>query len=134
MIRRAEDQIEALTTNVVDALYAHSPFLEDALVRLGAMLYVNQSSGDIAPLANGQIHSLGATKEYVAAHPDVILKVTRAIARAQELLHADPAAAAAAAIERNATLYPARPTMPDFSKLKAADYLAPSFAEQLLRR
>lgn len=165
VIRRGEDQIEALTTNVVDALYAHTPFLEDALVRLGAVVLVNQSAGDIAPLANGQIHSLGATKAYVAAHPDVILKVTRAIARAQQLLHSDASAAvaalikagisaptpkhletivnlyrpavpttpnvSAAAVERNATLYPARPTMPDFTKVRAADFVATSFAEQL---
>lgn len=167
VIRRGEDQIEALTTNAVDALYAHSPYLEDALVRLGAVLIVNQSGGEVAALRNGQIHSLGATRDYVAAHPDVIEKVTRAIARAQELLHADPKAAvkalvaagissptpqhletivrlyapavpatprvSAAAIERNAQKYPARPAMPDFTKIKASDYVAPSFADQLPR-
>lgn len=164
VIRRAEDQIEALTSGVVDALYIHTPFLQDAIVRLGAVLLVNQSSGEIAPLANGQIHSLGATRAYVDAHPDVILKVTRAIARAQQLLHRDTAAAiaalrragitsptpehletivrlyepavpqspavSAAAVERNATLYPARPTMPDFTKVRAADFVATSFAEE----
>jgi NitT/TauT family transport system substrate-binding protein len=164
VIRRAEDQIEALTTGVVDALYTHSPSLEDALVRLGAVLLVNQSGGEVRPLRGGQIHSLGATTDYVAAHPDVIAKVTRAIARAQQLLHGDAAAAAvalmkagiraptpkhletivelyrpavpttplvsAAAVERNATLYPARPTMPEFTKVRAADFVAPLFAEQ----
>jgi iron complex outermembrane receptor protein len=167
VIRRAEDQIEALTSGAVDALYIHTPFLQDALVRLGAMLLVNQSSGEVPPLANGQIHSLGATTAYVAAHPEVILKVTRAIARAQQLLHRDPAAAiaaltkagitsptpkhletivtlyepavpktpnvSAAAIERNATLYPARPTMPDFTKVRAADFIAPAFAEEAVK-
>jgi ABC-type nitrate/sulfonate/bicarbonate transport system substrate-binding protein len=165
VIRRADDQTEALTSGVVDALFIHTPVLEDAIVRLGAVLLVNTSSGEIAPLANGQIHSLGASKSYVAAHPDVIRKITRAIARAQHLLHTDMAAAiaalnnagitsptpkhlqtivslyqhavpkspkvSAAAIERNATLYPARPTMPDFTKVRAADFVAPAFAEQL---
>lgn len=165
VIRRADDQIDALTSGIVDALYIHSPFLEDAIVRLGAVMLINQSAGEVSPLADGQIHALGAAKSYVAAHPDVILKITRAIARAQQLLHADtPAAVAAlvkagisaptpahletivklyeravprtplvsaAAVERNATLYPARPTMPDFSKVRAADFVAPSFAEQL---
>ena len=165
VIRRADDQLEALTTNVVDALYTHSPFLEDALVRLGAVLLVNQSSGEVPPLAGGQIHTLGATKEYIAAHPDVIQKVTRAIARAQRLIHGDTATVvaallnagitaptpqhletlvnlyrpavpqtprvSAAAVERNAALYPARPTMPDFTRVRAADFIAPSFAEQL---
>jgi len=167
-IRRGEDQIEALTSGSVDGLYAHTPYLEDALVRLGAVMLVNQSSGEIAPLANNQIHSLGATKSYVAAHPGVILKVTRAIAAAQRLLHRDTQAAidalgnagitaptpqhletivnlyrpavpktphvSAAAVERNATLYPARPTMPDFTRVRAADFVAPSFAEQASRQ
>jgi NitT/TauT family transport system substrate-binding protein len=157
VIRRAEDQIEALTSGVVDALYTHSPSLEDALVRLGAVLVVNQSRGEVTSLRDGQIHSLGATKAYVAGHPEVIRKVTRAIGRAQKLLHQDPQAAAKAlaaagitspssqhlemivklyasavpatprvsaeAIERNSRLYPARPTMPDFSQIRASDYV-----------
>lgn len=157
VIRRAEDQIEALTSNAVDALYTHTPFLEDALVRVGAVMIVNQSGGEVAPLRGGQIHSLGATKEYAAAHPEVIQKLTRAIARAQDLLHKDQKAAvealvaagipaptpkhletivnlyapavpgtprvSAEAIERNARLYPARPAMPDFTKVKAADFV-----------
>ena len=161
VIRRADDQIEALTTGVVDALYTHSPFLEDALERLDAVMLVNQSGGEVAPLRGGQIHSLGARREYVAAHPEAVQKMTNAIARAQRLLHDDPAAAAKAliaagiaapspkhlekivslyrdavprtphvsadAVERNAKLYPARPTMPDFSKVKASDYVNTSF-------
>lgn len=157
VIRRAEDLIEALTTNVVDALYTHTPFLEDALVRLGAVMIVNQSGGEVTSLRDGQIHSLGATREYAAAHPEIIRKMTRAIARAQDLLRKDSKAAiaalnnagiasptpqhletivnlyrpavpmtprvSAAAIERNAKLYPARPTMPDFTKVKAADFV-----------
>ena len=164
VIRRAEDQIEALTSGVVDALYTHAPFLEDALVRLGAVLIVNQSGGEVASLRDGQIHTLAATREYAAAHPEVIHKVTRAIARAQALLHNDSKAAvaaltaagiseptprhletivdlyraavpktprvSAAAVERNASLYPARPTMPDFTKVKAADFVNTIFAEQ----
>ena len=37
------------------------------------------------------------------------------------------------AVERNAVLYPARPAMPDFTRVRAADFLAPGFAEQALR-
>jgi ABC-type nitrate/sulfonate/bicarbonate transport system substrate-binding protein len=161
VIRRGEDQVAALESGEVDALYAHSPYVEDALVRLGAMLYVNQSAGEVAALRGGQIHSLGATREYVAKQPGVIHKLTTAIARAQRLLHADSAAAiaaltaagitaptpkhlemivnlyrpavpptpqvSAAAVERYAKLYPARPTMPDFSKVKASDYIDTGF-------
>jgi ABC-type nitrate/sulfonate/bicarbonate transport system substrate-binding protein len=164
VIRRAEDQLEAFTTDAVDALYTHTPFLEDAIARLNAVVVVNQSSGEVPPLASGQVHALGATTAYIAAHPGVITKVTRAIARAQQIIHLDTAATiaalrkagiespstkhletivnlyrpaipqtprvSAALVEKNSTLYPARPTMPDFRKVKAEDFVDPSFADQ----
>jgi len=167
VLRRADDQIEALTSGVVDALYTHTPVLEDALVRHGAMLLVNQSSGEVPPIANGQVHTLAATREYIKSRPDVIAKVTRAIARAQQLIHRDTAATidalgkagiaapsrqhletivnlyrpaipttpqvSAALVERNARLYPARPTMPDFTKVRAADFVDPAFAAAVAR-
>lgn len=157
VVRRADDQIEALATGAVDALYIHTPFLQDALVRLGAVLLVDQSGGEVPALAGGQIHALAATRSYIEAHPDVIAKLTRAIAKAQALIHRDRGAAveailkagihapsrqhldtlvrlyapavprspevSAAKLERNARLYPARPTMPDFTKVRAADYV-----------
>jgi NitT/TauT family transport system substrate-binding protein len=163
-----QDQIAAFKDGVVDALYTHTPFLEEALVNLGAVLAVNQSAGEVTALSDGQIHSLAAMREYADAHPDVLLAVTRAIARAQDLVHRDPTAAgqallkagvavptpkhlstivelyrpavpatprvSASAVERDATLYPARPTMPDFSKLHAIDFLAPMFAEKVSSR
>lgn len=157
VVRRADDQIEALTTDQVDALYIHTPFLQDAMLRLGAVLLVNQSSGEIPPLAGGQIHALAATNDFIKAHPDAIRKVTRAIANAQALIHRDrraavdalvkagvdaparshlekivelyepaiPASPAVTAekLERNTRLYPARSTMPDFSTIRAADFI-----------
>ena len=88
--------------------------------------------------------------------------MTRAIARAQQMIHHDTAATVAALrqagiespstghletivnlyrpaipqtprvsatlVERNSRLYPARPTMPDFTKVKAADFVNTSFA------
>jgi NitT/TauT family transport system substrate-binding protein len=161
----AEEQVGAFADGIVDALYTHTPYLEEALVNHGAVLMVNQSAGEVVPLNTGEIHSLVATRDYASAHPDVLLAVTRAIARAENLLHTDPDAAAqalleagipapspkhlativgiyraavpatprvsAAAVERNAMLYPARPAMPDFTRVHAADFLAPAFAEQV---
>ena len=62
-IVRAEEQIAAYTSGAVDALYTHTPFLEDALVAHGALLLVNQSAGEVVPLSNGEIHSLAAMKD-----------------------------------------------------------------------
>jgi len=160
-----EEQIAAFASGAVDALYAHTPFLEDALVAHGAVLVINQSGGEVAPLSKGQIHSLAATKEFAGAHPDVLAAATRAIARAETLLHTDAAAAvkallkagipaptarhlativdiyraavpatpkvSAAAVERDATLYPARPAAPDFTRINVNDFLAPAFVDRL---
>mgnify|MGYP006271721391 CR=1 FL=1 len=157
VVRRADDQMDALEHGEVDALYIHTPILQDALVRKVAVLLVDQSSGEVPPLAGGQIHALGATRAYIAAHPDVIAKMTRAIARAQALIRRDRAAAvdalvtagvqapsrahletivrlyapavpraptvSAEGLERNTRLYPARSTMPDFSRMAASGFV-----------
>jgi len=130
------------------------------------VILVNQSAGEVAALANGQIHSLAVTRSYAEAHPGVLRAATRAIGRAQRVLRSDPAATAAAlrkagmtppsarhletivriygpavpltpavsaaAVERNVTLYPARPAHPDFSRVRAADFLDPSVATPVL--
>jgi hypothetical protein len=46
--------------------------------------------------------------------------------------HAVPATprVSAAAVERNARLYPARPAMPDFTKVRAADFVNTTFVER----
>jgi iron complex outermembrane receptor protein len=162
-IVQAEDQIAAFTIGAVDALYTHTPYLEDAIVAHGAVLLINQSAGEVAPLSDGQIHSLATTRDFAGAHPEILAAVTRAIARAEWLLHSDPEASAeallkagipqptprhistivsiyrkavpetprvsAAAIERDAVLYPSRPAPPDFAKVHASDFLIPEFAE-----
>lgn len=152
-----DEQLDALKSGKIDALYTHTPFLQRALLDLGAVLIVNQSAGDVPSLTGGEIHTLGALRPYAAAHPDVIAAATRAIARAETLLHTDAAASAkaiaaagasdvdarhfatifklyrpavpasphvsAAAIERDAALYPSFPGKPDFTKVHAADFI-----------
>lgn len=163
-----EEQVEALTAGIVDALYTHTPFLEEALVNQNTVLAVNQSAGEIPALANGEIHSLATTRAFADAHADIVQAVTRAIARAEHLIHNDATAAgqamlragvsvpspkhlatilelyrhavpltprvSAAAIEHDAVLYPARPAMPDFTRIHAADFVAPAFAEKASSR
>lgn len=157
-------QVQAFADGSVDALFAHTPYLETALVRYGAVLLVETSSGEVPELADGQIHALATTRKLAAENPDLVRRVTRAIYAAQRLIHSDPKATvdaiiasgaskadramveaivavygpamprtpkiSLAGIERDAALYPAHPRAPDFSKVKAADYVAAEFAEQ----
>src|SRR5437764_22991 len=52
-IIQGEDQVAAFSTGIVDALYTHTPYLEDAIVSHGAVMLVNQSAGEVAPLSDG---------------------------------------------------------------------------------
>ena len=157
-------QVQAFADGTVDALFAHTPYLETALVRYGAVLVVQTSNGEVPELADGQVHALATTAARAAENPDLIRRVTRAIYAAQRLIHSDQRATVDAiiasgatkadramvdaivavygpavpqtprisltGIERDAVLYPAHPRAPDFTKVKAADYVAAAFAEQ----
>jgi hypothetical protein len=55
------------------------------------------------------------------AHLERILEIYEAAVPASP-------AVAASLVERNAALYPARPAMPDFTRVRAADFVDTSFA------
>jgi NitT/TauT family transport system substrate-binding protein len=166
VIVHGPDQVQALADRRVDALFSHTPYLETALVKHGAVLLVETSSGEVTALADGQIHALATTPTLARDKSDLVLAVTRAIHRAQRLIHSDLNAtvdalvASGAAgperalteaiaavygpavpqtpevslsgIERAARLYPAHPRAPDFSRVRASDFVAPEFARSAI--
>ena len=89
-----DERQQAFAGNPIDALYAHTPFLEKALVEQGAVLLVNQSRGDIQELAGLAGHALVTTRQFAAAKPEVVLALTRGVYRPQQLIHADLKASA----------------------------------------
>jgi ABC-type nitrate/sulfonate/bicarbonate transport system substrate-binding protein len=93
------EQNQAFGENRVDALYAHTPFLERALVQQNAVILVNQSRGEVPQLTGRQIHSLVTTRSFVSSKPEVLAALTRAILRAQRLVHADQKAAVDAVLQ-----------------------------------
>ena len=122
-----QEQNEALATGKVDALYAHTPFLERALVEQQATMIVNQSAGEAPALAARMIHAVVATRGFATHRAADLRRVVAAIARAERLIHADRAAAARAVaaalpdrsgklIDRIVTIYqPAVPETPTVS-------------------
>lgn len=84
-----EGQNAAFAEKRVDALYAHTPYLEKALADDGAVLLVNQSRGDIQELTGLAGHALVTTREFATNKPDVVLSLTRGVYRAQQLIHSD---------------------------------------------
>jgi NitT/TauT family transport system substrate-binding protein len=136
VILRGPEQNYAFGNNEVDALYAHTPYLETALVEQGAELVVNQSAGEVSALAARQIHALVVTRSFAERYPNTVLRMTRAIARAEELIHKDTAAATLAVlsvfptldrtkVERIVRIYaPAVPDTPRVSVLGIPQALA----------
>ena len=82
-------QNQAFGDGTVDALYAHTPYMETALVRQEGVEFVDQAGGEVPELADRQIHVMLATREYVEQNPEKVEKLTRAIYRAQQLAHSD---------------------------------------------
>jgi ABC-type nitrate/sulfonate/bicarbonate transport system substrate-binding protein len=122
-----QEQNEALATGKVDALYAHTPFLERALVEQGAVMIVNQSAGDAPALSTRMIHAVVATRGFASHRAADLRRLVRAIAQAERLIAGDRAAATRAVlaalpdrsprlVERIVAIYqPAVPATPDVS-------------------
>jgi len=160
-------QVQAFADKKVDGLFAHTPYLETALMNYQAVLIAEPSRGEVPDLTEGQIHLLATTRENAVKKHDIVAAVTRAIYRAQKLIHSDQKASVDAVlasgsttldrplieaivtiysaavpqtprisltgIERDATLYPAHPVAPDFTRVKVADYVASQFAEDAVK-
>jgi ABC-type nitrate/sulfonate/bicarbonate transport system substrate-binding protein len=90
-------QNDALQNGDVDALFCHTPYLERALVDQGAVL-VLRSTEEVPALQDMQVHALAFTRDYAAAHRDVVESAVLAIARAEALVHDDPDAAIEAVV------------------------------------
>lgn len=83
---------DAFGDGSIDALYAHTPYLERALEQQGAVILVNQSVGEVTELSGRLGHALVTTQEYRMNYRDQMLALTRAVHRAQQLIRTDVAA------------------------------------------
>ena len=94
VVMSPERQNEAFGEGEVDALYAHTPFLEMALVEQGAVMIVNLSAGEVPEVTFQQIHSMATSQSYAADNPEVLVALSRGLHRAMQLIHSDQQATA----------------------------------------
>jgi hypothetical protein len=136
VIRHGKDQNAAFAHDDCDALYAHTPFLEEAIDDQDGVVLVNQSAGDAPALAMRQIHAIVARREFLEANRPVVDALVRAVARAEQLVHADRAAAEAAVLHAIPSLDPRhvhtivglyQPAVPETPRVRV-DGLAPALA------
>jgi ABC-type nitrate/sulfonate/bicarbonate transport system substrate-binding protein len=86
-ILHGPEQNAAFTEGRVDALYAHTPYLEKAIVQDSAVMLVEQTRGEIPGLANRQIHCFTFRASVAKARPEVVLAAIRAIGAAEKSIH-----------------------------------------------
>jgi ABC-type nitrate/sulfonate/bicarbonate transport system substrate-binding protein len=136
VILHGREQNAAFTEGKVDALYAHTPYLEKALVQDGAGMLVEQTRSEFAPLSNRQIHCLTFRRSVADARPNLVLAAARAIGAAEKSIHASQKDT----VELLAKTFPARdrkeletivrlyePAIPDSPDVHVED-LAPALA------
>lgn len=87
-ILHGKEQNRAFTDGEVDGLYAHTPYLERAIVHDGAVVVVDQARGDVPELANRQIHGFAFRSDVVRLRPELVERAVRAIAAAEASIHA----------------------------------------------
>jgi ABC-type nitrate/sulfonate/bicarbonate transport system substrate-binding protein len=90
------EQNPAFAAGSVDGLYAHTPYLERALVDDGGVLVVHASGGGADPVRVAQVHALVASRVFAEQAPWVVAGLVAALGAAQDLLrHKDLRAAEA---------------------------------------
>ena len=88
-----KEQNQAFAEGQVDALYAHTPYLEKAITENNGFILINQSAGEVPEMANRHIHLMVAQKDFIKNNPETISKICEAIYKAQKLVHSDKQAA-----------------------------------------
>jgi ABC-type nitrate/sulfonate/bicarbonate transport system substrate-binding protein len=140
-----EEQNAALASGEVDAIFAHTPYLERSLVTGDGVLWVDVSRGEVPRLRNLLVHALLCGKPALRERRADIRAVLRALAQARELLRGDAQAATAALaaglgepvtpeLARLVDLYrPALPSdlSPRTEELTASIPLFPALAERV---
>jgi ABC-type nitrate/sulfonate/bicarbonate transport system substrate-binding protein len=88
-----QEQNQALADGKVDGLYAHTPYLERALLQQNCVVVVNQAGGEVPELSARQIHTLAVTQKLLREQRPLVDKLVAGIARAEKLIHENRAAA-----------------------------------------
>jgi len=77
----------------VDVLFAHTPYLERAILEQGGILLVHNTAGDVPPLTGLAVHALVVTRKAAETRREDLKHMLEALHRAALLVHEDPPAA-----------------------------------------
>jgi ABC-type nitrate/sulfonate/bicarbonate transport system substrate-binding protein len=77
----------------VDALFAHTPYLEKAIVEDDAVVLIDPARGEVKGLATRLVHAFAFTRAAHDTRRPAVMAAVRAIAAAQKSIHASPESA-----------------------------------------
>jgi ABC-type nitrate/sulfonate/bicarbonate transport system substrate-binding protein len=97
-VMRGEELAGALATSQVDAIYATSPYVEEALVEKDGALLVSGAAGDVPEFSERMIQALALTRAFADTHPVEARGLVHALAEAEHLVRFDRKAATAAVL------------------------------------
>lgn len=126
-------QNQALSSGRVDALFAHTPYLERAIDQGHGIVWIHTSRGEIPALQGLVVHALVCRDEVLDGRRDAIRALLRALEASREIIANDPERAATALaaatgepvtaeIRRIVEIY--RPAMPASLTPEAGDLAA----------
>lgn len=101
-----KEQNTAFHDKKVDALYAHTPYLEKAIVADQGVVLINQSGGEVKELSHRLIHGFVFRKSVYEGRNHIALAAVQALADAQKLIHSSKQQTVTALAKE----YPTRPT------------------------
>lgn len=91
--RTGDEQIDAFAANNLDAIYVAPLYAAKAVVEHDGVVYVDPSAGEVPALSDRLVQALAVTSDFARARPRDIEALVRAVARAEHVVHFEPAAA-----------------------------------------
>lgn len=144
-VLRGHEQLDALEKGEIDAVLAHTPYLEQMLTGDQARLWIHAAADEIPALAEILVHAFACGDEALTERREQVRAAMRALQHSARLIHAEPDRAAehiGAALEQPVTedlsllveLY--RPAIPEDltpspAALARSAALFPAFGERL---
>jgi NitT/TauT family transport system substrate-binding protein len=86
----ARASLSAMSNGAIDAVVQASPTLETMEDRGLGKTFINITNGEVKDLRGFLFSSINTTRKYMDKNPGIVLKVVKAIVRAERFLESDP--------------------------------------------
>jgi ABC-type nitrate/sulfonate/bicarbonate transport system substrate-binding protein len=92
-LRTPEEMLDGFVPGQLDVIYTQTPYVERALLEKDGMVLVDAAAGDVPSFSDRMIQALAVTRTFAATRPEDAQALVRAVAKAEHVIHAQPALA-----------------------------------------